>query len=142
MDVTIRTSLQQGDLGAIVHLHGILYAREFGFDTTFEAYVAGPLAQFACSASSRERVWIAERADQIVGCVAIVAASPTTAQLRWYLVDPIARGIGLGTELLRRAIEFGRDCAYDRIILWTVSQLTVAAHRYRSAGFRKVEERP
>src|SRR5437868_14584394 len=98
--VSVRTDLRPGDIGAIVHLHGVLYAREYGFDATFEAYVAGPLAEFVRSGSPRERLWIAERDGRIVGCVAIVAASPETAQLRWFLVDPSARGMGLGRKLL------------------------------------------
>ena len=141
-DLCIRTNLKAGDLGAIVHLHGILYAREYGFDPTFEAYVAGPLAEFVRHGSARERLWIAEREERIVGCIAIVAASPETAQLRWYLVDPNARGIGLGKRLLDEAIAFSKSCRYRSIILWTVSALTAAAHLYQSAGFRKVEEKP
>jgi GNAT superfamily N-acetyltransferase len=140
--VTIRTSLRPGDLGAIVQLHGTIYAREYGFDPTFEAYVAGPLADFVRLGSDRERLWIAENDDQIVGCIAIVAATTETAQLRWYLVDPAARGIGLGKKLLHEAILFCKGCGYRTIILWTVQALAAAAHLYTSAGFRKVEEKP
>jgi GNAT superfamily N-acetyltransferase len=140
--VTLRTSLRPGDLGSIVHLHGVLYAREYGFDPTFEAYVAGPLAEFVRTGSPRERLWIAERDGRIVGCVAIVAAAERTAQLRWFLVDPSARGAGLGKRLLHEAIAFARDCGYEGVILWTVSALTAAAHVYRAVGFRKVEEKP
>lgn len=78
----VRTELRPGDLGSIVHLHSVLYAREYGFDPTFEAYAAGPLAEFGRAASPRERLWIAERDGRIVGCVAIVADSEGTAQLR------------------------------------------------------------
>lgn len=140
--ITIRTTLQPGDLGAVVSLHGILYAEEYGFDATFEAYVAGPLAEFVRNGSDRERLWIAEQNGRPVGCVAIVAAAPEIAQLRWYLVDPSARGCGLGKRLLNEAVAFCKDQGYRRIILWTVSALSAAAHLYRSAGFRKVEEKP
>jgi GNAT superfamily N-acetyltransferase len=140
--VTIRTNLKPGDIGSIVYLHGILYARENGFDSTFEAYVAGPLSEFVRSAAARERLWIAERAGHIIGCIAIVAAAPQTAQLRWFLVVPSARGTGLGKWLLTEAITFCTDCGYSNIILWTVSALTAAGHLYRSAGFCKVEEKP
>jgi N-acetylglutamate synthase-like GNAT family acetyltransferase len=140
--VTLRTTLKPGDLGAIVALHGTFYAREYGFDTTFEAYVAGPLAQFALTASERERLWIAEQGGRLAGCVAIVAASEHTAQLRWYLVEPAARGAGLGRRLLDEAVSFARSCGYERVILWTVSALTAAAHLYRRAGFGLVEEKP
>ena len=140
--VTLRTELRPGDLGAIVSLHGILYAREYGFDPSFEAYVAGPLAEFVCAGSNRERLWIAERDGRIVGCVAIVAASPETAQLRWFLVDPSARGTGLGKRLLYEAVAFCKECGYRKVILWTVSALLAAAHLYRAVGFQKVEEKP
>jgi GNAT superfamily N-acetyltransferase len=139
--VTVRTNLVPGDLGAIVHLHGVLYAREYGFDPTFEAYVAGPLAEFVRSASPRERLWVAEKNGQVVGCIAIVAASPETAQLRWFLVDPGVRGAGLGKRLLNEAVAFSKGCGYANVILWTVSALAAAAHLYRGAGFRKVEEK-
>src|SRR4051812_35022320 len=99
--VTLRTVLAPGDLGSVVSLHGILYAREFGFDATFEAYVAAPLAEFVRRDSPRERLWMAERNGRLVGCVAVVVASPQTAQLRWFLVDPSARGEGLGKRLLQ-----------------------------------------
>ena len=140
--LTLRTKLRPGDVDSIVHLHGISYSREYGFDRTFEAYVAGPLSKFARSASERERIWLAEREDEIVGCIAIAAAAPEVAQLRWFLVDPSARGIGLGKWLLNEAVGFCRTCHYTSIMLWTVSALDVAAHLYRSVGFEKVEEKP
>ena len=121
-------------------MHGAIYAREHGFDPTFEAYVAGPLSASALAASPRERVWIAERGTTIVGCVAIVAASEDVAQLRWFLVDPSARGAGLGTMLLDTAIGFARERGYASVILWTVSALAGAARLYLAAGFEKVEE--
>jgi ribosomal protein S18 acetylase RimI-like enzyme len=140
--IAVRTDLRPGDLGAVVRLHGLLYARECGFGHVFEAYVAAPLAEFVRAGSPRERLWLAERNGALVGCVAIVAAAPAVAQLRWLLVDPGARGAGLGKRLLREAVAFARACGYERIVLWTVSALTAAAHLYRSAGFRKVEQRP
>jgi N-acetylglutamate synthase-like GNAT family acetyltransferase len=140
--LTIRTTLEPGDLGSVIHLHGVVYAREYGFDPTFEAYVAGPLAEFVRSRTDRDRLWIAERGGRIVGCTAIVGTSAKEAQLRWFLVDPSARGLGLGTRLLHEAVAFAKDCGYESIFLWTVSALTAAARLYRSAGFAKVQERP
>jgi GNAT superfamily N-acetyltransferase len=140
--VIVRSNLKPGDIASIVYLHGILYAREYGFDPTFEAYVAGPLSEFVRSATARERLWLAEREDRIIGCIAIVAASAQTAQLRWFLVDPAARGAGLGKRLLTEAVTFCKECGYRNLILWTVSALAAAGHLYRSAGFRKVEEKP
>jgi GNAT superfamily N-acetyltransferase len=140
--VSVRFDLRPGDVGAVVGLHGVLYARECGFDPTFEAYVAAPLAEFVRTGSPRERLWLAERGGTVVGCVAIVAAAPGSAQLRWFLVDPSARGWGLGKRLLGEAISFARQAGYRDVILWTVSALTAAAHLYRSVGFRKIEEKP
>jgi ribosomal protein S18 acetylase RimI-like enzyme len=139
---TVRHDLRPGDLGAIVHLHGTLYAREYGFDPTFEAYVAGPLAEFVRSRTDRDRLWIAERGGRIIGCIATVAAGEEGAQLRWFLVDPSARGLGLGKRLLHEAVAFSRQCGYPSIFLWTVGALTAAARLYQAAGFVKVEERP
>jgi N-acetylglutamate synthase-like GNAT family acetyltransferase len=140
--VTLRTELHPGDVGVIIRLHGIVYAHEYGFDHTFEAYVATPLAQFARAPAAGERIWIAERDDQIVGCIAIVRVSTQVAQLRWFLVDPRARGRGLGKRLLHEAIAFGNAGGYRSIILWTVSTLAAAIHLYLEAGFNKVEEKP
>lgn len=140
--VTLRTELKPGDIGTIIYLHGILYAHEYGFDHTFEAYVATPLAQFVRTPSAGERIWIAEQDRRIVGCIAIVGVSTQVAQLRWFLVDPRARGMGLGKKLLNEAIAFCHTCGYRSIILWTVSTLAAAIHLYLEAGFVKVEEKP
>jgi GNAT superfamily N-acetyltransferase len=141
-EITLRTELRPGDVGTIVHRHGVIYARERGFDPTFEAYVAGPLAEFVRAGSPRERIWIAEREGGFAGCIAIVADSPRTAQLRWFLVDPAARGCGLGKRLLHEALTFCRTSCYADVILWTENALTVASHLYQAAGFRKTEEKP
>jgi GNAT superfamily N-acetyltransferase len=138
--VTLRTDLRPGDVDAIISMHGSVYAREHGFDADFAAYVAGPLGTFASSPGAGERLWIAESQGRLVGCIAIVAPEPQTAQLRWFLVDPASRGAGLGKRLLREAVSFARDAGYHSIILWTVSTLASAAHLYREVGFRKIQE--
>ena len=97
---------------------------------------------FVRTCGDRDRLWVAERDGRIIGSVAIVAASPQTAQLRWFLVDPNERGAGLGKRLLDEAVTFCKGCGYGAVILWTVSALAAAAHLYRRAGFEKVEERP
>jgi GNAT superfamily N-acetyltransferase len=140
--VTLRDDLRPGDLGRLVWLHGTVYAREYGFDLTFEAYVAGPLAKFVRQPSARDRLWIAERGARLVGCIAAVGVSAAEAQLRWFLVDPAARGQGLGRALLEVAVQFCTTCGYASVFLWTVSALTAAARLYHELGFRKVEERP
>jgi N-acetylglutamate synthase-like GNAT family acetyltransferase len=138
----MRTALQPGDVGAVIAMHGVLYAEEYGFDTTFEAYVAEPLAAFVLRASPRERIWVEQRDGRLVGCVAIVAADERTAQLRWLLVHPAARGTGLGRRLLDAAVVFSQDAGYERIILWTLSGLEAALQLYRRAGFVRVETAP
>ncbi len=133
--LTVRTRLAPGDVGAVVRMHGVLYAREYGFDPTFEAYVAEPLAKFVLDGSPRERIWLAERDGELAGSIAIVAESPDAAQVRWFLVAPDARGGGLGQRLLESAIAFAREAGYRRIVLWTVGALEAAARRYAAAGF-------
>jgi GNAT superfamily N-acetyltransferase len=143
MAIAMRTELRPGDLGAIIGLHGLVYDREYGFDVRFEAHVAEPLGKAVRRGlTERERIWLAEDAGALVATIAIVQESAGTAQLRWFLVAPGARGQGLGSTLLRQAIAFSRDAGYRRIMLWTVSALTDAARLYRSAGFRRVEEQP
>src|SRR5437867_1533509 len=100
-EIHIRHALQPGDLGMVVHLHGVCYAREYGLDATFEPYVARPLADFALAGNGR--LWIAED-NRIVGSVAVVDAEEGVGQLRWFLVVPEARGTGLGRRLLEEAL--------------------------------------
>jgi len=140
--IVLRHALRPGDVGAIVSMHGLLYAREYDFDSTFEAYVASPLAEFVLRGSPRERLWLAERDGMVVGSIAIVGESEQVGQLRWFLVAPEARGTGLGKRLIQEAIAFSRDARYKCVILWTISALHAAAHLYRSAGFERVESVP
>jgi ribosomal protein S18 acetylase RimI-like enzyme len=142
MSITLRTDLRPGDLGAIVQMHGTVYAAEYGFDTSFEAYVAGPLARYALAPSDGDRLWVAERDGRVVGSVAIIESSAEEGQLRWFLVDPAARGCGLGSLLLTEAVQFAQERGFASVFLWTVSQLTSAAKLYRAAGFELAESRP
>ena len=123
-------------------MHGAIYAAEQGFDRTFETYVAGPLAEFAARGAPRERIWLGEEDCRLIGCIALVEAAHDVAQLRWFLVDPAARGRGLGTRLIAELIDFARARKYRSIFLWTVSALAPASRLYRAAGFAKTEERP
>jgi GNAT superfamily N-acetyltransferase len=141
-EITLRTKLRPGDIGAIVYLHGTLYSREYRFNERFEAYVAGPLAEFVLRNSPRERLWIAERDRELLGCVAIVEAADKIAQLRWLVVHPDGRGVGLGYELIAEAVSFCVKTGYTSVILWTVSSLVYAARLYQAARFKKIEEKP
>ncbi len=140
--IILRTDLNPEDLNRIIKLHGRVYSLEYGFDHTFEDYVAAPLYEFASSTSPRARLWMAELDGRMVGCIAIVSLSADTAQLRWFLIDPDFRGMGLGKRLLQEAVAFCRDHGYKSVILWTVSFLSAAAHLYQEIGFKKREERP
>jgi GNAT superfamily N-acetyltransferase len=140
-NITIRTHLQPGDIGAVVFLHGTLYAAEQGWDHTFEAYVAGPLAEFATSHSERERIWIVEKNGEVAGSIAIVDGAANKAQLRWLLLRPDLRGQGIGRTLMDEALNFCRAARYAQIFLWTVSALSDAAKLYQAVGFKLTEEK-
>ena len=138
----IRTDIRPGDIGYIVYLHGMLYAREYNLDHTFEGYVASGLGEFAKSFDERkDRLWIAEESGRIVGSIAIAGQADHTAQLRWFLVHPEARGSGLGARLLRDALEFCRSSEFSSVFLWTLSDLKAAAHLYQQAGFHRTEQK-
>ncbi len=134
---------QPGDMGWIIHRHGVLYAREYGWDETFEALVAEIAAKFIRHFDlKRERCWIAEREGGIVGSVFLVRKSETVAQLRLMYVEPDARGLGIGSRLAEECIRFGRQVGYRKIVLWTNSVLGAARHIYQKAGFRLVHSEP
>ena len=139
-NITIRHDLRPGDIGILTYLHGTIYAEAYGWDYTFEAYVAGPLAEFARSMGDRERIWLVERDQKLAGSVAIVDAGEAAAQLRWLLLCPDLRGRGLGRLLVEDAIRFCRDRGYRSVFLWTVSTLDAAISLYRSDGFCLTEE--
>ncbi len=142
-EIVLRSDLRPGDLGRVIELHGLLYHEEYCFDTTFEGYVAASLGEFGrAPRPDRDRLWLAERSDHLVGSIGIVGREANAAQLRWVLVHPDARGHGLGRRLLREALGFCRSAGYHSVYLWTVSPLTAAAGLYTSAGFRLTEERP
>ncbi|TFH51813.1 MAG: N-acetyltransferase [Methanothrix sp.] len=138
--VSIRHDLRPGDVGYMTYLHGTLYAPEQGWDHTFDAYVAIPLAEFAKSKSLRERIWIVEKEGRIIGSAAIVKFSEKEAQLRWLLLHPEVRGRGLGRRLVEDALDFCRDVGYSSVFLWTVNTLPIAAQLYQSVGFKQTDE--
>jgi len=126
------------DLGAVVRLHGELYKYEWRYDRRFEAYVAAGLERMARRYdAARDRLWLVKRRGRIIGSVAIVHHSRTSAQLRWFLVAPAFRRKGLGKRLVRKALRFARGAGYRTVFLWTTSELDAARRVYERAGFRR-----
>ncbi len=138
----LRRHTRPGDIGCLIHLHGITYAKEYGYDQTFEAYVADGLAKFIRSfRPDEDRIWLAEARDQIVGSIAIVGHPKGKAQLRWFFVHPKYREMGMGRRLLIEALRFCKQRKYRTVFLWTTSELSAAQHLYMGAGFRGTQKK-
>jgi DNA-binding MarR family transcriptional regulator/GNAT superfamily N-acetyltransferase len=132
-----------GDIGWVVQSHGAFYAREYGFDSSFEGLVAEIAAKFLASFdASRERCWIADIDGTQVGSIFLVRHTDDVAKLRLLLVEPTGRGQGLGQRLVGECIAFARQCGYRRITLWTQSILVAARKIYQEAGFKLVATEP
>jgi GNAT superfamily N-acetyltransferase len=135
--------LRAGDLGWVISQHGQIYAEEYGFDTSFEALVAGIAADFVKRFQPDwECCWIAEQGGQRLGSVFLVRKSANTAQLRMLILTPQARGQGLGARLTDEAIAFARERGYKKIVLWTNSILLSARGIYAKRGFKMMKSAP
>lgn len=127
----------------MVYRHGVLYARDEGYDMRFEALVARIVGEFfERNDTKHERCWIAERDGENIGCVFVFRKSARMAKLRMLLVEPSARGMGLGARLIEECLRFAHAAGYKKMTLWTHKSLTAARRLYRKAGFRLVKSAP
>lgn len=141
-EVTLRAH-RPGDIGWVVHRHGVLYEQEYGWGLGFEKLVAGIAAKFMRDFDARrERCWIAEVDGEPVGSVLVVKVGARLAKLRLLLVEPHARGKGVGRRLVEECIAFSRAAGYRKLVLWTQSNLTAARAIYAALGFKKIKSEP
>ena len=129
-----------GDASYVAFLHGTLYSQEYGLDSTFEVEVGQGITEFVSQFDpKRDGFWIAEAGGHVVGAIVIVHRGRELAQLRWFILHPTYRGLGLGRELMTCAVDFCKDKRYKKVFLWTFDELHAAAHLYRSFGFEKTK---
>jgi len=141
-DVRVRNEFRPGDLGYVIHMHGRLYGIEYNYGVGFEMYVAEGLAEFYKQYDPRrDRVWICEHGNRIVGFLLLMHREGNAAQLRYFLLDPEYRGIGLGKRLMNLYMDFLRACGYKSSYLWTTHEQEAAASLYKRYGFVLTEEK-
>jgi GNAT superfamily N-acetyltransferase len=140
-DISIRTELQPGDIGYVTYMHGALYHREYNYGLQFESYVAQGLCEFYEKYNpQRNRIWACEHKDRIIGFLLLMDRGKA-AQLRYFLIEPEYRGIGLGSKLLNLYMDFLSECGYKQSYLWTTHELTTAAALYKRLGYKLTEEK-
>ena len=140
-DISIRTELKPGDIGAVISMHARLYSMEYNYGVQFETYVAKGLCEFYENYDpKRNRVWICEHNQRMIGFMLLMDRGPA-AQLRYFLIEPEYRGLGLGSKLMRLYLDFLRDCGYQAAYLWTTHELSKAAFLYKRAGFKLTEQK-
>jgi GNAT superfamily N-acetyltransferase len=140
-DISIRTELRPGDIGYIVYLHGALYGKEYGYGIQFESYVAKGLCEFYEKYNpQRNRIWACEHNNRMIGFLLLMDRGKA-AQLRYFLIAPEYRGIGLGSKLLNLYMDFLHECGYQESYLWTTHELATAAALYKRLGFKLTEEK-
>jgi len=140
-EISIRTELRPGDIGYVIYLHGALYGKEYGYGIQFETYVAKGLCEFYEKYNpARDRIWVCEHNDRMIGFLLLMDRGKA-AQLRYFLIEPEYRGIGLGLKLLNLYMDFLRECGYKESYLWTTHELSAAASLYRRFGFQFTEEK-
>ena len=140
-DISIRTELRPGDIGYVIHLHGALYGKEYDYGIQFESYVAKGLCEFYEKYDpQRSCVWICEHNKRRIGFLLLMDRGEA-AQLRYFLIEPDYRGIGLGSKLMNLYMDFLRECGYKTSYLWTTHELTTAANLYKRFGFQLTEDK-
>lgn len=141
-DINIRTTLQSGNIGYITYMHGIFHMHECGYGLSFESYVAEGLHEFYSKYNpEKERIWICEHNNKIIGSLLLMDRGNDTAQLRYYILEPGYRGIGLGKKLMDLFMEFLKEKNYKRCYLWTTNELVAAASLNKKYGFTITEEK-
>lgn len=139
--ISIRTELRPGDIGYVTHMHGALYHKEYGYGLQFESYVARGLCEFYETYNpERNRISACEHNGHMIGFLLLMDRG-SAAQLRYFLIQPEYRGIGLGAKLLNLYMEFLQTCGYKESYLWTTHELDTAAFLYKRLGFNLTEEK-
>lgn len=134
--IVIRDQFDDDDIKQIIERHRVIYEEEYGFARSFGEYVADSLTE------NVEHLWIAERNGKFVGCIGLVEPGENTGQLRWFLVEPEARGSGVGKALMQKLLDRCKEKQYEGIFLWTVNKLPAARSIYERFGFKLTEKKP